>query len=284
VTLPPLNILAAYPVAKGIIPMVQDPRVRFLLDSGAFSAHNSGRTVTLADYLAFVRDLGPLPWRYFTLDRIGDPGESWRRYQVARDAGFSPVPVYTLGAPLGDLDRYWEGSDLVGLGGLVRHGGRNFPIDSVATLIRHAAGRWLHLLGVAGPKYVQAWRPYSCDSSGWDQARYGKVRLHLGLGRVVQWSKEAARRGPPPVAVAQALLTLGFDPYALRAQAAWRGELISRINAAAMVHYSMTLEMRLGVRQFFAVGSARDVGLLLDGYEAAAPRVRQYLAGGGAEA
>lgn len=73
---PRLNFLVAYPYCKPDVFEVlknQTLPYRFLLDSGAFTAHNAGKVITLDDYCRFIEAMPIKPWRYFQLDVVGDP-------------------------------------------------------------------------------------------------------------------------------------------------------------------------------------------------------------------
>lgn len=76
---PKLNFLVAYPYCKPDVFEVlknQTLPYRFLLDSGAFTAHNAGKVITLDDYCRFIEAMPVKPWRYFQLDVVGDPDKT----------------------------------------------------------------------------------------------------------------------------------------------------------------------------------------------------------------
>ena len=78
---PRLNFLVAYPYCKPDVFEVlknQTLPYRFLLDSGAFTAHNAGKVITLDDYCRFIEAMPIKPWRYFQLDVVGDPDKTAR--------------------------------------------------------------------------------------------------------------------------------------------------------------------------------------------------------------
>lgn len=95
---PRLNFLVAYPYCKPDVFEVlknQTLPYRFLLDSGAFTAHNAGKVITLDDYCRFIEAMPIKPWRYFQLDVVGDPEKTARNYEKMLERGFTPVPVFT---------------------------------------------------------------------------------------------------------------------------------------------------------------------------------------------
>jgi hypothetical protein len=66
----------AFPYIKpDVLRFFQERRneLRILIDSGAFTAWKSGKTISVDDYCKFIESLPVKPWRYFTLDVVGDP-------------------------------------------------------------------------------------------------------------------------------------------------------------------------------------------------------------------
>jgi len=69
-----LNLLFSYAYLNGtIINLLNNKDINFLLDSGAFSAWKLKKEIKLDDYCKFVESLPFAPWKYFTLDVIGNP-------------------------------------------------------------------------------------------------------------------------------------------------------------------------------------------------------------------
>ncbi len=70
-----LNVLVAYPYWKkemtSVVQSMPDT-MRLLIDSGAFTAWRSGKPIDKKDYADFIDNLSIKPWRYFSLDVIGD--------------------------------------------------------------------------------------------------------------------------------------------------------------------------------------------------------------------
>ncbi|MEI6439047.1 MAG: hypothetical protein WCO83_02470 [Alphaproteobacteria bacterium] len=252
---PPLNILVAYPyVTKGVISALLDlpEGSRFLLDCGAFTAWAGGKPIALDDYCRFIETLPITPWRYFALDVIGDPEATRVNYEIMLDRGFKPVPILTPGESLDVMDSYWETSEVVGIGGLTGMGPKKHGY--VRALVRHAAGRKLHLLGYTSPKWLMHHRPYMCDASTWESgARYGALNLYMGGGRFAAITKaDFAQR--PATEILDRIQALGVDPYAMAKNAAWSGgnSCSRNLGAASWVAYSMDLERTLGTKLFLA--------------------------------
>ncbi len=126
---PILNVLVAYPYVKdGMIkemtPLINSGHIRWLLDSGAFTAHNSGKDITLDEYCRFLDRLPVKPWRYFMLDVIGNPDATWNNYQKMLSRGYKPVPIFTYGSDLQLVDEYYKTSDYINMRVFDRYCGR----------------------------------------------------------------------------------------------------------------------------------------------------------------
>lgn len=180
----PLRILVAYPYwndefGAGLAAAGRD--VEWILDSGAFTAFKGGKTVDLGAYCAFIESLPHRPWRYFVLDVVGDSTATRRNYDAMRERGLSPVPIFTRGEDRSALDHYYETSDVVAIGGLVKTTGK---FGFVRGVMEMAAGRKVHWLGFNNAKFVAYYRPYMVDSSSWSYGfRFGLVYAYLGRGR-----------------------------------------------------------------------------------------------------
>lgn len=260
-SLPPLNLLVAYPYVNQ---RVRDAMARlgdvarFLIDSGAFTAYRTGRVVTLDGYARFLRDELPVaPWRYFNLDVIGDAAGSDRNYQALLDRGFHPVPIFTRGASFDDLDRLCASSDLVGVGGLVV--ANNRPHRYIKAVMHHLAGRPAHLLGFVEPAWVRYLQPYSCDASSFTRAnRYGYLDVYLGDGKFTHLFRNRVAEHRPPEATLAAIAGMGFDPYALQRWENWSHShgICRWIAACSWVRFSLDLERTTGIKLFLAAADA----------------------------
>lgn len=266
---PKLNVLVAYPYAtEATVAAIKalGPNVRWLLDSGAFTAWKQGKPIALDDYCRFIERLPVEPWRYFMLDVIGQPEATARNYAAMRARGFAPVPIFTRGAPLEELEALYQTTDLVGIGGLVTR--KQSPKAYLKWLWPRLRGRRVHLLGFTQPEWLKHFRPYSCDSTSWmiRAAKYGCIPLYMGNGRFTNVSREDFRTRPPQ-AIVDRLAYYGLDPFALTKAEAWTNKASAQARVAvracvrSFIHFSIDIERNTGTHFFLAAGPA-DIELL----------------------
>lgn len=266
---PKLNILVSYHYFndqhRAALATLGDD-ARLLIDSGAFTAWKGGKTVELDDYCRFIEGLPITPWRYFTLDVVGDPDGTQRNYEAMLRRGFTPVPIHTRGDSLAALDRYYETSDVVALGGLV--GGGDRAKAHVKAVTQHAGSRHLHLLGVTSLNWLKYLRPYSVDSSSWENGgRWGLIRLYAGQGRFDSYAKVEAMERPPRPDQCTLIRALGYDPYALAKRVNWHGahSMARWLNAASFIAASIEIERQLGTLLFLSI-AATHIEILFNNF------------------
>jgi len=252
------NVLVAYPylnasLMRGLVDYKDE--ISFILDSGAFSAWKSGKNVTLDGYCKFVESLPFAPLFYFTLDVIGDPIATMRNYHEMRRRGFSPVPVFTPGAPIEHLEEYYETSEILGCGGLTNKVGQE-SLQYLQRIVRASKGRKMHLLGYTKPQLVKHFKPFSCDSSSWCRAqRYGHMDVYLGRGEYGQWNRPSAKHAPKP-AIVQALRRMGFDVAPLMSEHHWRKSgMTQTVSTRSWCYYMRDAERAIRTKIFLAVGN-----------------------------
>ncbi len=266
-----LNLLVAYPYANAAtVKALADRRdeIRFVLDSGAFTAFKSGKPIALDDYCRFIEGLPFRPWRYFVLDVIGDPEASERNYETMRARGFNPVPIFTRGESLDALDRYYETSDVVGIGGLVGTQGNKGFVNGV---MKRVAGRKVHWLGFMSGDYLRAYRPYMCDSSSWASGTvFGATKLYWN-GRVIVVTKKDFASRPRPELL-EILGEFGVDPRRLARADQWVNSGCGR-NANEVLafrsysRFQLDVRRHLGSHVFMALNAAEQVRLAHESFQ-----------------
>jgi hypothetical protein len=263
-----VNILVAYPY------IASDPKMlalleqaaaaghRVMVDSGAFTAHTTGKQVSLVEYIRWLRHCPFTPSCYVTLDVIGNPAASRVNLQRMQDAGLRPAPVFTYGETPAELDAMYEASPLVCVGGLI---GRTGKLQYMAWAMRHAAGRPVHLLGNVTPPVIAAHRPAQCDASNWmEGCRYGHLNLYLGRGRWMAASRHSDMEPVTP-ALTAALAEHGTRLHQLADRGAWTGAngLVQLTATCAWLRYAADVEQEWGTHVYMAAAQSMFVAQLL---------------------
>lgn len=250
-----LRLLIAYPYlnSKAVDAITRmGNSVELMVDSGAFTAWQSGKPINLQDYINFIKALPVRPFMYVMLDVIGDPVRTRQNYDEMRRQGLSPVPVWTRGDSIEALDHYASTASVVCMGGLVRKG--ISPVPYLMAMRKHTQDTHVHLLGVNRMQLLKALRPYSCDSSNFTGAlRYGRCDLHMGAGVMRAFArKDLVGRIDQPMALA--IARLGYDIADLRNPASWRGgkSLSARITVASWISLSAEVRARIGTRMYLS--------------------------------
>lgn len=267
---------------------VDHPRVDVLLDSGAFTAKNSGVEIRLDEYLSFLTEIGDRLFAYLALDVVGDPRATEGNLREMLRQGFKPVPVHVLGDEQLKMDELFELSDYVALAGLRRPGKGHCSKSYLAQKMKWARGRRVHWLGYTQAPMLLALRPYSCDSASWAEGfMWGQLRAYAGNGRWISDSKYPGRHRIDCPALQQIIRRHGFTTKDFHDPARWKsggGEMRSRhlpaiVTTDSYVRYAFELQARFNVRYFLATGAAGADWLLdainrnMGAYDAAIARL-----------
>lgn len=265
-----LNILIAYPYLKNdLIKEIFNYKnhVRFVLDSGAFTAWKAGQPINLDNYCRFIDSLPFQPWRYFALDVIGDPSATMKNYEIMVQRGFNPIPIFTRGEEISVLHDYYKTCDVVGIGGLVgTPGNKGF----VKGIMKHVGSRKVHWLGFTAFDFIKYYKPYMCDSSSWESgARFGVMSVYVGAGKFLRVKKNEITNNKKPKEVTDALRRLGFEiDHALFSKNWCGGNSLARnVCAASIIKYTCEIEKNIGTKQFVALAGKQAFDLVYKNYE-----------------
>jgi len=266
-----LNILVAYPYMKNeVINELKKNKkdIRFLLDSGAFTAWKSGKAISIDEYCSFIEKLPIKPWRYFTLDVIGDPEKTLNNYNTMIDRGFKPIPIFTRGEDLSLIDEYYKTSDVVGLGGLVgTKGNKNF----VKGIMEVIGDRKVHWLGFNTKAFISHYKPYMCDSSSWSSAvRYASVKLYQEKGKWFHVGKQDFIKKPKQEII-DLILSYGMNPRLMASKDQWKnsgkGDYgLEILTCRSWTKYQLDLFKNLGTHFFLACASGWQIRLMHESY------------------
>lgn len=239
--------------------------IRLLIDSGAFTAWKAGSTISVDDYCRFIETLPIKPWRYFTLDVVGDPKGTLKNYETMLKRGFNPVPIFTRGEDPSLLDEYYKTSDVVGIGGLV---GTEKNRGFVKGIMSKVKGRKVHWLGFTNLAFIKVFKPYMADSSTWEMgARFASCSLYLGRGLpIVQVTKTALRKQLRNQEIVRAIQGYGLNPNDLMKNENWSGgrSVIRRLGAKSARRLSEDVGKNIGTNLFLAAATRSGAELLLE--------------------
>ena len=162
-----------------------DQRLTILIDSGGFSAKNSGKEIDIEEYMEFLETYKDNFLGYMALDKVGDPKTSAEYLKIMLREGFKPVPIHVFGDGEKRLDELFEISNFVALAGLRRPHRGAASKEYVQQKHRWAKGRRVHWLGYSKSSMLQTFRPFSCDTASWaTPSIWGRVPIYFGRG---QW-------------------------------------------------------------------------------------------------
>ena len=141
---------------------------QILLDSGAYSAYNSGKSISIIDYMEYIRKNEEYIYRYVNLDVIGDSELSYMFYLIMKNKKFKPIPVFHYQENELWLQRYIEdGHTFIMLGGC-----KPITDEVVIPWINDIVHRYpdisFHVLGKSSRKIIERCPAvYSFDSTTW---------------------------------------------------------------------------------------------------------------------
>lgn len=169
-----------------------EPGKRLFIDSGAFSAYTQGIPVDLGAYIKWLHAHKANVYCYACLDIINDCEGTRRNYETMVAAGLKPIPVFHVGSPLEELERYCGLTDFVALGGSVQLSKRRELLqrwfDSCFAIVKKFWPVKVHAFGVTAQWLLERYPFFSCDSSG--------AIVGGGLGRVLDFKGGQVDRRP----------------------------------------------------------------------------------------
>lgn len=159
----------------------------WVMDSGAFSAKNSGLTITLEDYIDKCRELlatDPLLTEVYALDVIGDHVASRRNCEAMWEAGIPAIPCYHHGEPEAVLLNLAAQYPKIALGGAV--GLRSaYKLQWAQQCFARVWPKRIHGFGFGSAVHILGVPFHSVDATNWESGpclfgnwkRYGKMSV-----------------------------------------------------------------------------------------------------------
>jgi hypothetical protein len=194
--------------------------VRLLVDSGAFTAFQKGMIIDIDEYCDFIKAFSCE--RYFMLDVIGDSKKTMDNLRYMYKKGLKPIPIFTRGADIKDVEEMYELSDLVAMGGIAIRGG-NGPGYVKWCMENVIKGRKVHWLGWGDRDFLIQYKPRSYDiASVFFGSRFGSISVYKD-GNIKRFDKEYFNSSTPRPEIFKACSELDFNVYDLKNQDEWSG-------------------------------------------------------------
>lgn len=177
---PPYYILASYHywnkkrdllkeyIAKGF---------NVFIDSGAFSAANSGKEIDINKYCEFLHEVKPT--LYAGLDVLGDSTKTMQNQAFMEDVwDLEPMPTFHMGSPLTDLIPLMK-YNYIALGGMVFSAGIQSHCDEVwHYILTNKPSLKVHGFGLTNIELMKRYPWYSVDSSSFKSCkRFGRQNI-----------------------------------------------------------------------------------------------------------
>ena len=142
----------------------------WVMDSGAFSAHNSGAVIALQDYIDTCKRLiaeDLTLTEVFSLDVIGDWKASLRNTEEMWRQGVPAIPTFHPGEPWSALVAMARDYPKIAIGGVV-----GWPIKKKMAFVGQVFARtWpkaIHGLGMSSTQMLNAFPFHSVDATNWE--------------------------------------------------------------------------------------------------------------------
>ena len=203
--IPPSQILCSYHYFKKKQDVVKEclrKNYDVLIDSGAFSAANSGKEIDIREYCEFILETGVV--KYAGLDVIGDAKATRDNTEfMIKECKLKPIPTFHMGSEISDLDALL-GYPYIALGGLVFSSGITSHCDAVwAHLLKKAPKIKVHGFGLTTIDLMERYPWYSVDSSSFKSCkRFGR---HNNLWNGFNWKSFTEAE------FVELLISMGYD-------------------------------------------------------------------------
>lgn len=280
-----LNLLLAYPYFSAQnIQLLADfdrSKYRLIVDSGAFSAYNSGHEIKFDEYREFLKKIKFLKHdAAVQLDVVFNPEETQKNYLRHKELGDDVCPVFTRGDSWSYMQSLVERNEYVFVGGVQKGDGAK---EFAKYCLTRTQGCKIHYLAFIRPDWLNHYKPYSVDASTWAAAmQFGKLHLYMGNGRIKTMGREAFIKRPSPL-ILKKFRDIGFDyrmVQMLAKETSWQpgnsggyieGVSIYSLNAFASVcsyiKFSVEAQNKIGTKIYLAQGNSVYTKMFLFAYD-----------------
>lgn len=185
-----LNILASYAYMRNspsyrklILNLSEQGYINLLIDSGAFTAHNSGKPIDLNEYMEACKSFEGRCWQYVMLDVLRDNKQTIKNFDTMLSKGLNPMGVLTTDMLLDLVPHLLQKNVYIGVpGGTATKG--DFIRKRFQDVYQLSNGKAkIHGLGYV--KYPDMYQLplYTVDSSTFAVGQmYGWLRTFTGKG------------------------------------------------------------------------------------------------------
>jgi len=142
----------------------------WVMDSGAFSAANSGKVINLADYIEVchhLMDTDPTLVEIFALDVIGDPQASARNCAAMWEAGIPAIPCFHYGEPESVLLELAATYPKIAIGGVAYKRG-TAKLRWAEQVFARVRPKRVHGFAFASEQAILGLPFHSVDASSWE--------------------------------------------------------------------------------------------------------------------
>lgn len=142
----------------------------WVMDSGAFSAANSGKTISLSEYIKVCHDLmknDPSLVEIFALDVIGNPKASATNTAAMWKEGIPAIPCFHYGEPESVLLEMAAAYPKIAIGGVAYKRGRS-KTNWAEQVFARVWPKRIHGFAFASEQHIMALPFHSVDASSWE--------------------------------------------------------------------------------------------------------------------
>jgi hypothetical protein len=142
------------------------------MDSGAFSAKNSGKEIDLDAYITKCKELresDPKLTEIFALDVIGDWRASEENTKKMWAAGIEAIPCFHIGEPWDVLKGLAKDYPKIALGGVALVRGKR-KVDWLTECFSRVWPKKIHGFGCSGRELIMSLPFHSVDATNWELA------------------------------------------------------------------------------------------------------------------
>lgn len=153
---------------------------KLILDSGAYSAFNSGKDISVTAYIKFVKECEEYFQHYIQLDVFQNEFITKTYYNIMKHEGLHPLPVFHYGFNE-DLLQYFieQGETYIALGGTVSIANKRKVAEWVKLYCWLYPDIKFHLLGSFSLKILDTCDLASVDASTWVMAAIKGKPYHI---------------------------------------------------------------------------------------------------------